>query len=67
MHYNLSFLADDGRVLDACEAELATEDAAILWMRLAGVELFSYYDWSSMELWCQAHCVVRIPAATLRN
>jgi hypothetical protein len=67
MHYRLSFLAGDGLVLDACEAELETEDTAFLWMRLVGVELFRYYNWSSMELWCQGHCVIRLPAATLRT
>jgi hypothetical protein len=61
MHYHLSFLDDDGRVLDVCEAEIATEGIAIQWMRLVGAEWARHYDWCLMELWCQEHCVARVP------
>jgi len=67
MHYRLSFLDNDGSVQDVCEAEIATVDMALRWMRVLGAAWGLHSDWSSMELWCQGRCVARSHTEFLGN
>ena len=59
MHYRLSFIDNDGLVQDMCEAEIASADMAIRWMRVVGAAWGLHSDWSRMELWCQGRCIAR--------
>jgi hypothetical protein len=49
-----------GHVQDVCEAYIATETTAILWMQIVGAVWARHYDWSTMELRWQGRCVARI-------